>query len=151
MFQYFQAFKTVLNCADSGNSSNTTANDIRTIVTSAYLSGSPNFSSLNLALYAALRGNWSAFSYASFGPVATNLLAPILPLICLDMRKLIYLLTSLYFLLNHVLAVHLDIDDNTFTGFNNIQQNIAKYDPAQFRYTQDLGFDRTDQCTIEVY
>jgi len=112
------AFNTVLERADSGNFSNTTASDVRAKVTLAYLSGSPNFSALNLALYEALSGNWSALSYDSFGLVYTTLVTPALPLLCLDAH----------------------LDDNTFSGFNSIRQKVAKYDPAQFKFTQDLSW-----------
>jgi hypothetical protein len=59
------------------------------MVTLVYLSGSANFPALHLALYEALNGNWSGLSYAGFGASYTEGLAPILPIACLDRRKLL--------------------------------------------------------------
>jgi hypothetical protein len=88
MFQLLQAFTTVLGRALSGTSVNTSADEVRTMVTLAYLSGIPKFSALNIALYDALNGNWSGLSYAEFGTLYTEGLAAVLPIACLDKRKL---------------------------------------------------------------
>jgi len=82
-----------------------------------YLFLDPDFPALNQALYAALNGNWSALSYSSFGPAYTASFALALPFACLDGRLV----------------------DNSFSGFSSIRRNIAKYDPAQFEYTQYLS------------
>lgn len=86
-FQYLQAFSTILKRANSGNSSNTTADDVRAVLALGYLSFSPDFPALNQAFHAALSGNWSDLSYSSFGPVYTASFAPALPLVCLDGRE----------------------------------------------------------------
>lgn len=106
------------------------------MVTLVYLSGGPRFPALHLALYEALNGNWSGLSYAGFGATYTEALAPILPLACLDRRKLDRTNLS-----NDILipVLELDIDDNTFVGLENIGKSIAENDPAQMRYSFDLS------------
>ena len=83
----FQAFSSVLNLAGSGTAVNTTADDVRAMVTLAYLSLNPDFPALNLALYGALNGNWTGLSYAAFAPTYTAELFRVLPTLCLDQRK----------------------------------------------------------------
>jgi hypothetical protein len=58
------------------------------MVTLAYLSGIPKFSALNVALYDAINGNWTGLSSAGFGPLFAQGLAEVLPIACLDKRKL---------------------------------------------------------------
>lgn len=47
-----------------------------------------NFPALNQALYDALNGNWTGFSYTALEPVYTSGILDALPTMCLDLRQL---------------------------------------------------------------
>ncbi|KDQ19580.1 hypothetical protein BOTBODRAFT_28154 [Botryobasidium botryosum FD-172 SS1] len=112
-----QAFNDVIQLALAGNSSSATADDVRATININYLSIHPDFPALNLALHEALHGNWSALSYVSVGLPFTQGFAPSLPTFCVDQH----------------------IDDDTFSGFDAIRQNIVKFDTAQMSYNQNLA------------
>lgn len=81
-----QAFKSVINLADSGNITNITTDDVRFVTTLAS-SGNPKLSSINLALYGALNDDWSGFIQPDLGPGFTEAIAVVLPTLCQDQRE----------------------------------------------------------------
>ena len=64
-----------------------TADDVRAVVSVAYLSSTPDFPAFNLALDGALKGNWSNLSYDAYGSVYTAAFFPVLQTVCLDRGK----------------------------------------------------------------
>ena len=80
-----QAFSTVLDRALSGGYANTSADDIRAVMTLGYVNSNPNFAALNEALDLAVNGNASALSYSV--PTFTQNYASVLPIVCLDTRE----------------------------------------------------------------
>ena len=79
-----KAFGDVLSLA-SVRGAHPTADDVRAVVSLAYLSLNPDFPALNLALFSALNGNWTLLSYDGFGPAYTSKMT-ILSILCLDAR-----------------------------------------------------------------
>ncbi|KDQ19582.1 hypothetical protein BOTBODRAFT_170657 [Botryobasidium botryosum FD-172 SS1] len=111
-----QAFSDVIQQALAGNASGVTADDVRATVNTIYLSGNPNFPALNSALHSALNGNWSALSYTGSGASDTQAVPTLLPTLCADLH----------------------IDNNTFAGFNEIRQSVAKVDTANMTFAGNL-------------
>ena len=83
--QILQAFNTVLTRALSGTYPGTSADDIRVVMSLAYLSLTPNFPVLNQALAMALNGDLTPFTYDT--PTFTQNYASVLPIACLDARE----------------------------------------------------------------
>jgi len=127
-----QAFKTVLDRASSNISPNPTADDVRIMVSMNYLLGDANFPVLNQALYQATKGNWTAFNYTAFASIYTSYFMPLVPIYCLDYRG--YCVIKRTCIRCVLITIILDIDDNTFNGFNKIRQASVTDDPARIEY-----------------
>jgi hypothetical protein len=98
-----------------------------------YLIGDVNFPVLNQALYQALNGNWTAFNYTAMASIYTSAFMPLVPIYCLDYRECY--VRNRYCIEGCVLIIIiLDIEDNTFNGFNKIKQASVADDPAQVEY-----------------
>jgi hypothetical protein len=132
-FPFLQAFGTVLDRALSGGYPNITADDIRAVVSEVFLSGNPDFAALNDALASAVDGNASSLSYHA--PIFTQGYATLLPTACLDTREPPFL-EELF--VSHFSMLRIDIDDDSFAGFDEIRRRIAKDDTARMGYSGDL-------------
>jgi len=108
-----------------------------------YLLGDANFPVLNQALYQALKGNWTAFNYTASASIYTSAFMPLVPIYCLDYRE--YCVRKWDCIRNCVLiSIILDIEDNTFNGFNKIRQASVADDPARVEYIFYLALHVSD-------
>lgn len=104
-----------------------------------YMNGNPNFQAFNQALFAAFSLNdTSGLDYSTIATAYTEGFFVVLPIICLDERAYTYDSCLISISSQLFCSCGIDIDDNTFGGFQAMREAAALADTHNMSYVQDI-------------